>query len=112
MNINVKPEFRNHFFQEPPEGTTMEFWSFGRWKPRCETGDELVFRFDKVPVAKAVVAKVEPPGKSSCGTTGRFQNSWKVWWHMDDFEVLPAGTEWMRENAPKPPVPDATLELE
>lgn len=87
MNINVPESARDHFWNEPPEGS-WEFWSF-RFKPPCKVGDELIFRFDKRPVAKAVVAKIEPPGQTACEGTGRFRNGWKVFWTPESFEILP-----------------------
>lgn len=86
MNVNVLPEARDHFWQEPEEGST-EFWAF-RFKPPCEVGDELIFRFDKKPVARAIVDRIEKPGESACDTTGMFRNKWKVYWLPDSFEDL------------------------
>jgi len=83
MNINVPESAREHFWEEPPPDN-WEFWSF-RFKPPCEVGDEIIFRFDKEPVAKAVVAKIEPPGKSACESTGRFSRGWKVFWTPETF---------------------------
>lgn len=84
MNINVKPEHRDRFWDEPPAGH-MEFWSFGRWQPPCKVGDPLIFRFDGAMVAKAVCCKIEPPGQSKCAHTGRRENAWKVFWLPETF---------------------------
>ena len=83
MNINVPEQAREHFWEELPAGH-WEFWSF-RFKPPCKVGDDLVFRFDKTPVAKAVVAKIERPGESECDSTGRFRGGWKVFWRPETF---------------------------
>lgn len=84
MNINVKPEHRDHFWDEPPDGF-VEFWSFGRWKPPCKAGDPLIFRFDGAMVARAVCHVVEPPGQSKCAHSGRHANGWKVYWLPETF---------------------------
>lgn len=89
MNVNVPQWARGHFWEEPPKGS-WEFWSF-RFKPPCNIGDELIFKFDGVPVAKATVARVERPGQSSCEATGRFLNGWKVFWKPETFIDLRNG---------------------
>lgn len=86
MNINVLESARDHFWEEPPPGAT-EFWSF-RFKPPCNVGDELIFRFDRVPVAKAVVYLVQAPGQSACEATGKFRGGWKVFWLPETFVDL------------------------
>lgn len=83
MNINVPDFARDHFWEAPPPGT-WEFWSF-RFPPPCKLGEELIFRFDGIPVAKAVVARIEQPGKSACEKTGKFKKGWKVFWKPEDF---------------------------
>jgi hypothetical protein len=87
MNVNVPDWSRDHFWEEPPPDS-WEFWSFGRWKPKCAVGDKLVFRFDGKPVAEAVVAKIEAPGQSQCDGTGRFKNGWKIYWTPESFVDL------------------------
>ena len=84
MNINVPPQARDHFWEEPPEGHE-EFWSF-RFPPPCKVGDPLVFRFNGVPVARAVVSRIEPPGQSKCEGTGRFERGHKVFWSLESFK--------------------------
>jgi len=86
MNINVPSVARGHFWEEPPIGM-WEFWSF-RFKPKCEVGDTIVFNFDKLPVATAIVAHIEPPGQSECSRTGKFKNGWKVYWFPHTFKDL------------------------
>jgi hypothetical protein len=86
MNINVPESARAEFWEEPPPGN-WEFWSF-RFKPPCKIGEQLIFRFDKKPVATAVVAKIEPPGKTECERTGRFRSGWKVFWEPQTFKKL------------------------
>lgn len=86
MNINVPLTVRDHFWEEPPPDA-WEFWSF-RWPPPCKVGDELLFRFDKTIVARAVVARIEKPGQSVCEGTGRFRNGWKVFWTPESFQDL------------------------
>ncbi len=86
MNINVPAWARDHFWEEPPPGS-WEFWSF-RFRPPCEVGHEIVFRFDHRPVAQAIVAKIERPGESQCESTGRFARGWKVFWKRESFVDL------------------------
>lgn len=86
MNVNVPPQARDHFWEEPPAGS-MEFWSF-RFRPPCAVGDELLFRFDGIPVARARVHRIEAPGQSACEGTGRFARGWKVFWTPESFEDL------------------------
>jgi len=92
LNINV-PEFaRAHFWEKPPPGSA-EFWGF-RWPPPCKPGDRLVFRFDGVPVAEAVVHCVVAPGESRCERTGKFNTTHNVFWRPETFVDLrgkPAG---------------------
>src|SRR4051812_23336374 len=83
MNINVPVLARDHFWEEPPDGHE-EFWSF-RFPPPCDVGDPLAFRFDGVVKATAIVSRIEPPGKSKCETTGRFERGWKVFWDPTSF---------------------------
>jgi hypothetical protein len=87
MNINVPPDARQHFWAEPPDNTKEQFWAFSRFKPPCEPGDELIFRFDGKPVASAICSRIEKPGQSNCVETGRFHNSWKVHWLISTFKT-------------------------
>lgn len=92
VNINVPQFARGHFWEEPPEGSE-EFWSF-RFPPPCRVGDPLIFKFDGIPVALAVVSRIEKPGQSVCEGTGRFGNGHKVFWSPDSFVDL-RGTDKM-----------------
>ena len=87
MNINVPDYARAAFWDEPPEGT-MEFWAF-RFKPACEGGDDLYFRFDGKIVAHATVAFIEPPGKSEREHSGKYRLRWKVFFYrFEDLRAL------------------------
>jgi len=86
MNINVPDWAMEHFWEESPDGA-WEFWSF-RFPPPCKVGDELVFRQNKKPIARATVAMIEKPGQSSCERTGKFKGGWKVFWSPDSFQDL------------------------
>lgn len=86
MNINVPESARDHFWDDPPEGS-WEFWGF-KFKPPCKVGELLNFRIDGKIVATAVVARIEPPGQSQCDGTGRFMRSWKVFWSPESFKDL------------------------
>ena len=83
MKINVPEWAINHFWEEPPEGH-CEFWAF-RFEPKCKVGDVILFYINKKFVAQAIVALIEPPGKSECESTGRFKNRWKVYWRPETF---------------------------
>ncbi len=97
MNINVPPQARDHFWEEPQPGA-MEFWAF-RFRPPCKVGDQLIFRFDGVPVARATVHAIEPPGRDECARTGRWRNSWKVYWLPESFEDLRGGRDGSGDQA-------------
>ena len=86
MNINIPEAAHGHFWEDPPEGS-WEFWSF-RFQPPCEVRDKLIFRFNRKPIAQAIVARIERPGESSCETTGRFRMGWKVFWEPESFVDL------------------------
>jgi hypothetical protein len=86
MNINVPAWARDHFWEEPPAGS-CEFWGF-RFPPPCKVGDELVFKFDGVPVARAVVYQIVPPGMTRCEQTGRFNTTHNVFWLPESFVDL------------------------
>ncbi len=86
MNINVPTFARSHFWEEPPPDS-QEFWSF-RFPPPCKPGDPLVFRFDGIPVARAVCDRIEVPGRSACDATGRFGSGHKVFWRPETFVDL------------------------
>lgn len=94
MMINVKPEFREHFWEEPvfddgvPEEEREEFWSLGRWPVKAKVGDKIFFWFDKQLVAEAVVSRVTKPGEERCLSTGKFENSNKVHWSCSSFRDL------------------------
>lgn len=84
MNINVPAFARSHFWEEPPEDS-MEFWGF-RFQPPCKVGDPLHFRFDGKLVATSRVYAIEAPGQSACDGTGRFGNTYKVFWTNESFK--------------------------
>lgn len=86
MNINVPEYARESFWDEPPEGS-WEFWAF-RFRPPCEIDEPLFFKFNKKVVAKAIVARIEPPGQSKCEHSGNYENRWKVFWTPESFVDL------------------------
>lgn len=86
MNINVPEWAREHFWEDTTVGDS-EFWAF-RYQPKVKVGDTLRFRFDGKIVAQAIVAAVEPPGESSCLTSGKFLHRWKVVWRNESFVDL------------------------
>jgi len=86
LKINIPDWAWDHFWEEEPEGT-VEFWAF-RFRPPCKVRDDLIFCYRGMPVAKAKVFKIEPPGVSECEATGRFKNRWKVFWLPQSFVDL------------------------
>lgn len=86
MKINIPEQAWNHFWEEPSKGA-VEFWGF-RFKPKCQIGDEIIFLYNRVPVAKAVVARIGRPGGDECSATGRFKNLWKVYWTQESFHEI------------------------
>ncbi len=86
MNINVPQSVLDHFWEEPLEGS-MEFWAF-RFKPPVSVGDPLIFKLNNKPIARAICAAIEPPGKSQCDHSGNYLNRWKVFWHNESFVDL------------------------
>jgi hypothetical protein len=86
MNINVPAAAREHFWTEPQIGFE-EFWAF-RFPPKCQVGDTLYFKFDGVPVAQATVSRIEKPGLHECEQSGKYKNSYKVYWRPDSFKDL------------------------
>ncbi|MDD5327460.1 MAG: hypothetical protein PHY02_06555 [Phycisphaerae bacterium] len=97
MRINVPKFAQAHFWDEPPAGV-VEFWAF-RYKPPCEKGDLLEFYFGGTKVAEATVAMVEARGFSQCEHSGKYKNSWKVFWLQESFKDLREGNESF--DAPK-----------
>lgn len=97
MNINVPVFAQDHFWEEPPAGS-WEFWSF-RFPPPCKIGDVLNFRMSGQIVARAICAKIEKPGESSCDRTGKFANGWKVFWTPESFEDLRKGTLFEKSHS-------------
>jgi len=87
MKINVPPQSRDHFWEEPSIPDYCEFWSF-RWRPPCREGDDLIFLFDGIPVARAVCCYIERPGQSRCERTGKYGGGWKVFWLPETFVDL------------------------
>jgi hypothetical protein len=87
MKINVPDSAVGHFWENEPLGTTHEFWAF-RFPVRAKVGDTIHFYIDKKEVAQAVIDLIEPPGQSSCGTTGKFGNRWKVFWKCESFKDI------------------------
>jgi hypothetical protein len=86
FTIEVPKSARDHFWVEPPKGN-LEFWGF-RHPVIVLPGEKITFTFDGTPVAEAVALKTEEPGKTECNQTGRFKNSYKVFWDPEQFRKL------------------------
>jgi hypothetical protein len=84
MKITVPPETEEHFWEEPPEGS-WEFWAFV-WPVKAKVGDTIYFYLNKKLIASATIALIEKPGESSCETTGKYKNRWKVFWKPESFK--------------------------
>jgi len=91
MKITVDNSVLDHFWEEPPLGS-WEFWAF-RWPVKAKVGDPIFFYFNKQLIAKAVIALIEPPGKSECERTGKYNNRWKVFWTQESFEKVHTAKE-------------------
>lgn len=87
LQVKIPKSVWKHFWEEPPKGHDLEFWAF-RAEPKVSPGDKIQFNFDGKVVAEASVFKIEEPGKSDCLQTGKFKNSWKVFWKVADFKDL------------------------
>ena len=86
MRINVSDKLLQHFWAEPGQGDA-EFWAFRR-RPKVGLGDTIEFYNQGKLIARAKVHRIERPGQSACGGTGRFKNHWKVVWRNRDFQDL------------------------
>ncbi len=86
MNINIPPDSREWLFAEKDEDSCC-LWSLGRFRPVADVGGELIFRFDRQPVAIAVVMAVYPPGQKDCISHHgiRSLRGWKVIWSQLQF---------------------------
>jgi len=51
-------------------------------------GDKIEFFFEGKKVAEAVIAMIEAPGISTCESTGKYGNRWKVFWLPESFKDL------------------------
>lgn len=89
MNINISEESWPEFFHDYG-ADVQEFWGLGRFKPRCEIGDTIYFRYEGRVVATATVSAIGKPGQDECGHSGKFRNSWKIYWAPRSFKDLRA----------------------
>jgi hypothetical protein len=91
MNINIPPDSRDWLFSAPPTNNyTGRLWSLGRFRPKCDEGDALYFRFDGKIVARAKVHYIASPGRFNgvCHNGKRELKGWKVCWLNSSFEDL------------------------
>lgn len=65
-------------------------WSLGRYPPPVDVGDDLIFRTDGAPVARALCRRIYEPGEFDCmmHDGSRKLRGWKVLWYQPDFEDL------------------------
>jgi hypothetical protein len=85
MKINVPPGMVDHFWDQEAEGVTHEFWAL-RFPIKAKPGDTIHFFINGYESAQAIVSDIEPPGESSCSSTGRYRNRWKVFWDCKTFK--------------------------
>lgn len=85
LKIRVPPFAQDAFFQD--RGAPEEFWAM-RARPQTKAGEMIEFYFGAKPVATAQVSRVEPPGQSACGHSGKFGAKWKVHWQGASFRKL------------------------
>lgn len=86
FTIEVPKASRDHFWDEPPEGN-HEFWAF-QHPVIVLPGEKIVFTFDEVPVAEAIVLRTEGPGTTECQQTGKYKDHHKVFWNPNQFRSL------------------------
>src|SRR5271157_2297621 len=77
--IEVPQDRRKGFFAAPK--APLVFWAFKN-RPRVFISEKLIFTFNGKPVAEALVAKVEGPGKGE----GEYQKWHKVYWKPVTFK--------------------------
>lgn len=93
LKIRVPPFAQSAFFQD--HGAPEEFWAM-KMRPKTRAGDVIEFYFGSKPVATAKVSRVEEPGQSTCGHSGKFGAKWKVHWKDASFCCVSESDE----NAP------------
>lgn len=82
LKISVPPFAQSSFFHD--HGAAEEFWAM-KSRPVTRAGEMIEFYFGGKPVATAQVSRVEEPGQSACGHSGKFGNKWKVHWKDASF---------------------------
>jgi len=92
MNVTVYPEAVKWLFAPPEKRAPGQecLWSFGRHRPACDVGDDLLFRLDGIPVGRAIVRRIYKSGEYDCEKFdgSRVLTGWKVAWRQGDFEDL------------------------
>jgi RNA:NAD 2'-phosphotransferase (TPT1/KptA family)/8-oxo-dGTP pyrophosphatase MutT (NUDIX family)/ribosomal protein L32 len=83
--IEVPQERRQKFFIRPK--APLEYWAFKN-RPRVFINEPLIFTFNGKPVAKAVVVRVEAPGKGE----GEYKHWHKVYWKPTTFRKFKGAT--------------------
>ena len=86
ININIPPDSQEWLFSPAPLDDGR-LWSLGRFRPACDAGDDIFFRFDGDIVAAATVHEVYKPGlfDAVCHNGKRFLSGWKVTWMNEAF---------------------------
>ena len=84
--IEVPKDRRKGFFVAPK--APLVYWAFKN-RPRVFISEKLVFTFNGKPVAEALVAKVEGPGKGE----GEYQKWHKVYWKPVTFRRFRVAAE-------------------
>lgn|GEM_PF-6029042 len=87
MNITIYKESFDWLFT--PRGLRADgIWSFGRHPPPVEIGDDLIFRQDGKPLARAICRQIYKPGERDVmqHDGSRELKGWKVLWYQYDFE--------------------------
>lgn len=86
FKIEVPKASREHFWDEPPAGN-LEFWAF-KHPIVALPGEKILFQFDGVTVAEAIVSHTEDPGKTECQQTKKYKDHHKVFWNPKQFRTL------------------------
>jgi RNA:NAD 2'-phosphotransferase (TPT1/KptA family)/8-oxo-dGTP pyrophosphatase MutT (NUDIX family) len=84
--IEVPKERRTKFFVRPK--APLEYWAFKN-RPRVFINEPLIFTFGGKPVAKAMVVRVEAPGKGE----DEYKHWHKVYWKPTSFTKFKAAAE-------------------
>ena len=93
MNINIPPDSEQWLFGDHGDADGAK-WSF-KYRPPCEVGDPIIFRFGGKAVAKAIVHLILQPGELDgwAHHGKRYLSGHKVVWLWSTFTDM-RGSGW------------------